>query len=159
MQSILTSIYAQLAAMAVTYTDRDGAQATPTVYSLASIPGSVQTAHLPCRLLLPLGQGGGNNSAQVLSGSGALCSWSVTDLFLLEAAAQDSGLYVQAPVVVDYCAKYARAIGQLYRFLSAPQVNTATISAQITPGMYEYPTGSGAVFYGVRVQISIEELI
>jgi hypothetical protein len=106
-----------------------------------------------------MGAAGGVNSLTVLTGSGVTASWAVSDLFLLETAAQDIGERVQAPVLVSYCAAYARAIGQLWRFLSAPTTNTATITARVSPGMVQYPDGSGVYFYGVRVDLTIEELI
>lgn len=157
--SILSTIYSQLAAMTVSYTDRTGASATPTVYSLATIPAHVETAQLPCRILLPIGQGGGTNNLRVLNGSGVVASWSITDLFLLCPEAQQEGLYIQAPVLISYAGAWARAIGQQYRFLSAPSTETRTITAAILPGMWEYPTQSGVFYYGVKCDLAVEELI
>lgn len=157
--SILSTIYSQLASMSVSYTDRANATATPTVYSLATIPGNIQTAHLPCRLLLPIGQGGGTNNMRILQGAGVVASWAITDLFLLMTAAQQEGLHAQAPVLISYVMAYARALAAQFRFLSAPSTETRTISANILPNIWEYPGGSGVLFYGVKVDLIVEELI
>jgi hypothetical protein len=157
--SILSTIYSQLASMAVTYTDAAAASVNPTVYSLATIPGSIQTEHLPCRLLLSIGQGGGQNNLRILDGAGVVASWSITDFFLLEASAQGEGLHIQAPVLISYCMAYARALAAQFRFLSAPSTETRTVSARILPGVFEYPAGAGVYFYGVKVDLTVEELL
>lgn len=159
MSSILSTIYSQLAAMTVSYTDRTGASASPTVYSLATIPASIQTAHLPCRILLPIGQGGGANNLRVLDGAGVNASWSITDLFLLCPEAQQEGLYIQAPVLISYVMAYAQAIGAYHQIISGSHTEQRTITASILPGIWEYPAQSGVNFYGVKVDLTVEELI
>lgn len=156
--SILLTIYDDLEAMTVTYTDKDSVSITPTVYNLDEIPASVQTAHLPCRILLPIGQGQGNNNVTILNGAGARGSWIVSDLFLLEASARDAGLYVQAPVLMRYVVAYAVALGKQFQFRHGADNTSLTISSSIVPGMYEYPSQSGAWFYGVKSTITIDEI-
>jgi hypothetical protein len=157
--SILLTIYDDLEAMAVTYTDKLSASVTPSVYNLDEIPASVQTAHLPCRILLPVGQGqGGSPNVQILRGAGASASWTVSDLFLLETAARDAGLYIQAPVLMRYVVAYAEALAKQFQFRHGADTLSLTISSSIVPGMYEYPSQSGTWFYGVKCDITIEEI-
>jgi len=157
--SILLTIYDDLEAMAVTYTDKSGANITANCLNLDEIPASVQSVHLPCRILLPIGQGqGGTPTAQVLFGAGIKATWNITDLFLLEVAARDAGLYIQAPVLMRYCVAYAEAIGRQFEFVHGWSTETNSLTASILPGMYEYPSGSGVWFYGVKCDLQIEEI-
>lgn len=159
MTSILPTIYNDLENMTVTYTDKASASVTPTVYDLDEIPASVQTAHLPCRILLPIGQGqSGTQTATVLRGAGVQANWTITDLFLLDTAARDAGLYVQAPVLMRYVVAYAEALGKQFQFVHGYSTESLTVSASIIPGMYEYPAGSGVWFYGVKCDVTIDEL-
>lgn len=159
MSTILSNVYGLLDAMAVTYTDRSGANATPTCYSLSELPASVQTAHLPCRLLLPIGQGAsGTNNLTLDNTAMARAEWQITDLFLLEASARTEGLYIQAPVLMRYVEAYANAIALKWRMLYQWQTEALTTSISILPGEYEYPAGSGTWFYGVKVDLNITEI-
>lgn len=159
MTSILPTIYNDLEAMTVTYANKSSVNTTPTVYDLDEIPASVQTAQLPCRILLPLGQGqGGSPNVAILRGAGAQAQWVITDLFLLETAARDAGLYVQAPVLIRYVVAYAEALGKQFQFVHGYSTESLTVSASIVPGMYEYPAGSGVWFYGVKCDVTIEEI-
>lgn len=159
MLSVINEIYAAIESMAVTYNDKNGNAVTPDIYGLSNIPATVSTAALPLRILLPIGQGqSGSPNVQILRGAGAKTSWHITDLFLLAPAAQDAGLYVHAPILVTYAALYAEALSNKFEFNFAG-TNNVTISASITPGMYEYPSGGGAWFYGIKSDITIEEII
>jgi len=160
MLSILPTIYADVEAMTVTYTDKSGAAVTPKCYGLAAIPASVQTAMLPCRVLLPLGQGrGGSPNIEILRGAGARAAWTFTDLFLLAAAAQDIGLNAQAPSLVSYAGNYAESLSNLFQIKHGASTNSITVTASIALGMYEYPASSGAWWYGCKCDITIEEII
>jgi len=159
MSSILLTIYDDLAAMAVTYVDKSAANATPTVYNLSAIPSSVSTAQLPCRILLPIGQGqGGTPTATILRGAGVEAQWIVTDLYLCETAARDAGIYILAPVLMRYVVAYAEALGIQFQFRHGYSTESLTISSSIVPGMYEYPAGSGTWFYGVKCDVTIDEI-
>jgi hypothetical protein len=156
--SVLLDIYDDIEGMTVSYLNKSGASTSPTVYNLDSLPAQVSTAQLPCRLLLPLGQGeSGSDNAQVLDGSGIRCVWRITDLFLLETMARERGLYVHAPVMMRYVAAYAEALSNKYRLIHGRATLIDTLSTSITPGIYEYPAGSDAWFFGVKADITIEE--
>jgi len=157
--SILLEIYNDLEGMACTYVDKSGASTTPNCFDLSEIPSTVSTAQLPCRILLPIGQGkGGSDNVEVLRGAGIKARWNVTDLFLLEASARDMGLYVLAPVLMRYVVAYSEALGKQFQFIDGWNTESLTISAAVVPGMYEYPTGSGSWFYGVKCDVTVEEI-
>jgi hypothetical protein len=157
--SILLDIYNDLESMTVSYLNKDNVATNPNCFDLNEIPASVQTAQLPCRILLPIGQGqGGSNNLQVLRGAGLKATWSITDLFLLETAARDAGLYIQAPVLMRYVVAYSEALGIKFQFVHGWNTESLTISASVIPGMYEYPAGSGTWYYGVKCDLTIEEI-
>jgi len=157
--SILLSIYDDLEAMAVSYIDKSNAPINPNCFNLDEIPGSVSTAQLPCRILLPIGQGqGGSPTVEILHGAGARAQWNITDLFLLESAARDAGVYVLAPVLMRYVVAYSEALAIVWQFKHGWNVESLSMSVSILPGMYEYPAGSGSLFYGVKCDLTIEEI-
>lgn len=159
MSSILLTIYDDLEAMAVTYVNKSAVSTNPNCFNLDEIPASVQTAQLPCRILLPVGQGqSGTPTATILRGAGVNAQWSITDLFLLETAARDAGIYILAPVLMRYCVAYAEALGKQFQFVHGYSTESLTISSSIVPGMYEYPAGSGTWFYGVKCDVVIDEI-
>jgi hypothetical protein len=159
MTSILLTIYDDLEAMAVTYADKSSANVTANCFNLDEIPASVSTAQLPCRILLPIGQGqSGTPTATILRGAGVQAQWNITDLFLLETAARDAGIYILAPVLMRYSVAYAEALGKQFQFIHGYSTESLTITSSIVPGMYEYPAGSGTWFYGVKCDITIDEI-
>lgn len=160
MSSILLQVYDALEAMTVTYLNRDNVSTTATCYNLEHLPGSVSTALLPCRLLLPLGQGAsGSPNLSIEEGAGIRAAWQITDLFLLEAAARGEGLYIHAPVLMRYVVAYADAIAKLWQLVYQSQTMAFTQSVSIIPAMLTYPANTDSVFYGVKVDIQISEVI
>lgn len=159
MSSILLNIYDALDAMTVTYVDKNGASVNPTCYNLNELPNSIQTEKLPCRLLLPIGQGvSGSTSMTIEHGAGVTANWQITDLFLLETAARGEGLYIHAPVLVRYVAAYAEAISKKWQILYQWQSEALVLNLQPIPGIYNFPSGSDAYFYGVKIDLNIQEI-
>lgn len=150
--SILETIYARLAAMAVTYVDKSGATVTPEVYSQATLLDSV-TGQPPCRLLLSAA-----GALAITSGGNNLATWRITDLFLLEGAAQGDGIHDEAPSMTRYMLDYSDALAKLWQIASPPSTETRTLAATLTSGKFEYPSQSGVYFWGVRCDLTIEEL-
>lgn len=151
--SVITTIYANLEAKTVTTTGG----VTPEVYDLDELPESITTAHLPCRLLLPLG---GNpmeaREGQFIAiGTGVTVNWQISDLMLWQASEQGIGLREFAPILVDYCGKYVDAM----RTFRCPATNTALEGFSVTPGEYEWPRGSGRFYAGVLCQLNIKEVL
>jgi hypothetical protein len=159
MTSILPQIYDLLDGMSVTYSNRSGASVTATCYDLDELPNSIETAHLPCRLLLPIGQGQSGSPNIVLDNTPmARAEWRVTDLFLLEAVARSEGLAIQAPVLMRYVTAYSDAIAKKWQMQYQWQTEALTLSIAIAPGIYNYPTGSDAYFFGVKADLRISEI-
>jgi hypothetical protein len=158
MASILPQVYAALDGMTVTYSGRNAASTTPTVFTLSELPGTVPSAHLPCRLLLPLGQGGGTPAMEILPGGEITATWTITDLLLMDSAASGEGLYIYAPQLIAYIVAYADAIGKKWQVAYQWQTEAFTTSVTMLPGIYNYPSGSEAQFYGVKVDITVTEI-
>jgi hypothetical protein len=151
MSVLRTTIYPALGNMAVTLNS-----ATVDVFNLDALPNSIQTAQLPCRLLLPTNQQlTGRNAQPVTFGTSGLwaVTWNVVDLVLLEAAGQTRGLLDVAGDVVEYQAAYLAALSAL-----AIGAGITVEGAQLDPGVYTYPASGGVSFFGVQVTVNIKEL-
>ena len=151
--SVISDVYTALAAKSVTTTSGK----TPTVYDLDELLESVNTANLPCRLLLPLGDnaGEGREGQFINIGSTIVITWQVNDLMLWQASEQGLGLRQFAPQLVDYCGKYIDAM----RTFKCPVANTSLESVYVVPGEYEWPRGSQRYFAGVLCQLQIKEAL
>lgn len=130
---------------------------TPKVYNLGDLPDSMDTARLPCRLLLPLGNtpGEGRDGSFLGIGSSATIQWTVNDLMLWKASAQGVGLREVAEDLVDYAGKYAEAM----KDFKCPAADMVLDSWVSTPGEFEWPRGSGRFYAGVACQLVITEAL
>jgi len=144
-------LYAALAEMTVSL---DG-QPVPT-FDLDALPAAVQSAHLPCRLLLPLSARGEARAVTPVTFTGAQTriAWVVTDLFLLLPAGQGRGLIEAAPVLARYQSTYLDALRAHVPLLTGVTIESATLE----PGIFVYPDGGGASFYGVEVVLSLTDI-
>jgi len=151
--SVILNVYSALKAKTVTTTS----EITPVVYDLDELPESITSAHLPCRLLLPLGDnpGEGREGMFIAIGTTMVIVWRVNDLMLWQASEQGLGLREFAPELVDYCGKYLDAM----RSFKCPYSNTALESVNMVPGEFEWPSGSGRYYAGVLCQLSIREVL
>jgi hypothetical protein len=151
--SVITNVYDALAALSVGTTGGK----VPTVYNLSELLESVNTANLPCRLLLPLGDnpGEGREGQFINIGTTMTVIWQINDLMLWQASEQGLGLREFAPELVDYCGKYLDAM----RTFKCPYTDTTLESVLVTPGEYEWPRGSGRYFAGVLCQLQIKEVL
>lgn len=154
MTSILSTIYDKLEAMTVTFVDKTSTSVNPAVYSQETFAASVQTAHLPARILMPP-----SGSSTIMPGGNQDANWQITDLCLIEAAGQGQGVKGELPAMTRYIAAYLTAIGKLWQMQSEYHTEDATLSTQITSGLFEYPTASGVWWYGVQVDLTITELV
>jgi hypothetical protein len=152
MSNILT-VYDNLAKVTVTTTSGK----TPKVYNLTALPESLTTAHLPCRLLLPLGgmPGEGRDGQFLGIGASATMQWQVNDLMFWQASEQGIGVREFAGELVDYCGKYAEAM----KGYKCPASDMVLDGWSVTPGEFEYPLGSGRYYAAVRCQLMITEAI
>jgi hypothetical protein len=127
-----------------------------------ALPSSVQTAHLPLRLLTPISRFAGPAGTtattwNVSKGSGVnRVDWFVTELFLWDAVNQNVGIRAVSDPLLKYCATYldVLAIGGLV----LPD-NCVVTSVSFRPDVIEYPLFSGQAFYGVVTNITIMEKI
>jgi hypothetical protein len=150
--SILENVYDKLEAMTVTYTDKAGASNTPEVYSQETLLDSV-TGQTPCRLILPA-----SGSINIMAGGENLAAWKISDLFILEGTAQGDGIHDEVPSLTRYMLAYADAIAKLWQIAYQQTTETRTLAVSIVSGKFEYPSQSGVYFWGVRCDMTIEEL-
>lgn len=150
--SAILDIYAALAAKTVTADSK-----TPTVYSLASLPSSVETAQLPCRLLLPVGDNSneGRDIGFIAIGTTATVNWQVKDLLLWQSTGQGIGLSGFASQLVEYAGAYVDMI----RSFKQPSTYSNLESVNILPGIFEYPSAGGIFYAGVMCTLTIHEVL
>jgi len=147
--SLIAEIYQKLAELSVAAGGK-----TVTVYSLSTLPNSVASANLPARLLLPVitGEGGARQVTVMNTQNKFIVSWTLTDLLLYQPAAQGTGIAQVANPLVTYCADYLAALR-----LKIVGMGIDSITAE--PDVYEYPQGSGSVYFGVRVSLTVKDII
>jgi hypothetical protein len=150
--SDIRNIYNALEAVNVT----DGSD-TIVCYDLDELPKAIDTAILPCRLLLPVGNnpGEGREGVFIAVGTTMTINWQISDLMLWEASEQGRGLSEFAPELVSYCGRYLDAM----RTFRQPYGSSALESVEMIPGMYEWPIGSGRYYSGVLCQLIIREAL
>lgn len=128
-----------------------------TVYGLADMPDSVETAHLPMRAIVTSGsntQGESMRLATLGTLPGAQMTWAIQDLMLYKPVGQGAGLKEHNAVLITYIDDYLTALRSSAQLTSG----ALTTDAKLEPGVYEHPPGSGAQFFGVMVSLTIEEI-
>jgi hypothetical protein len=154
MSSVLATMYANLAGQAVTV----GSE-TATVYSLGTLLEAVETAHTPCRLLLPVSPNlEGRQGAYIGLGTGApvRVTWNLVDLCLWQEAGLGTGIAAFAASLVGYCVAYI----EMLKGFRGMGVSQAALKAwTLTPGMFEWPRMSNRWFAGVECTLEVEEVI
>ena len=154
MSSILLTIFDDLEAMTVAYTDKAGASVTANCLNIDEFSGNIQTAHLPCRILM-------SNNAEngtVMYGAGVNATWNITDLFLLETVARDIGNVIN-PALQRYKVAYVEALAKTFQFVHGWSTESRTLSYSAQTGKFEYPAQSGVEFFGVKFDITISEIV
>jgi hypothetical protein len=155
LSSLLLTFYDDLEAMTVSYTDKSGSSATATALNIDENSESIQTAHLPCRILTFTQP----DTAVIMKGAGSVATWNITDLFLLETAARDLGAYILKPVLKRYEVAYLEAIQKKWNLVHGWSTETLGLNVSMKAGKFEYPAGSNVWFYGVQCDASFEELV
>jgi len=141
--------------MSVTYTDKSNTSTTANCLNIDENSESIETAHLPCRILTFTQP----DTAVIMRGSGSLATWNITDLFLLETAARDLGAYILKPVLKRYEVAYLEAIQLKWQLLHGWSTETLGLSVTMRAGKFEYPAGSNVWFYGVQCDATFEEIV
>jgi len=128
-----------------------------TAYNLESLPPSINTAKLPCRLLLPVGDMSteGRDATFIAIGNTITVDWQIKDLMLYRPLGQGIGLHTFAGELVEYAGAYM----DMAREFRAPSIFSSLESANALPGIYEYPAGSGNLYAGVLCTLLIHEVI
>lgn len=149
--SVIATTYANLAAMQVAV-----GLVTPTAYAPDALPTNVETALLPCRVLDPSYSPDSGDYSFVAYGTTATVHWHITDLLLWEQVGQTRGPLDVALDLISYCGAYAEAVRQHRGIASQTALQTATPRVDFA---IEWPKGSGVYFYGVEMQLELEEVL
>lgn len=155
MSSLLLTFYDDLEAMTVSYTDKAGATATANALNIDEAADSIQTAQLPCRIITSTNA----DTAVIQRGGNSTATWNITDLFLLSTVAQDLGSYIAMPVLKRYEVAYIEAVQKKWNLVHGWSTETLALNLSMLSGKFEYPSGSGVFFYGVKCDITFEELV
>ncbi len=154
MASFLLTFFDDLEAMTVSYTDKNGATATANCLNIDEKADSIQTAHLPCRILTSTQP----DTAIIHKGAGIMATWNITDLFLLDTVARDISPHIQMPVLKRYEAAYLEALFKKWNLPHQYSTEELTLSCSLLAGKFEYPSGGGVFFYGVKCDVVMEEI-
>lgn len=148
MSTDILGIYTAVANMPVRATNF-----TPTAYDIDRLPNALTNAHLPARLLLPLGTDGENRTTTFQTvGRGIAVSWKLTDLMLFKSLGQGQGLHSVAFDLLDYMRAYINAVKQ-----SRALGTGVLVSLNFNAGIFTYPLNTKSVYYGVETTLVINE--
>lgn len=158
MASQIVGLYSALAATTVVVNG-----VTVGVKDLTTLPNSLDTAILPCRLLTPISQFLGSN---LQSGIGTIASysgvnevrWNVADIAYFKPVAQDIGIRAIADDLVIYMREY-QAMISAFTMSSAGGSTMWIQNLVMNAGVFEYPLLSGRFFYGVAATLTVVEKI
>lgn len=159
--SVIRTIYATLASKAVTVSDSVAyGTKTPPVFDLAALPDYVDSAKLPCRLLLPFGTAKAEERDVhfIALGNTVKATWHVIDLLLWRPVEEGIGINSVAADLMTYCAEYV-AMVRAARGGTNFVTQTVIKSVNLTPDTWEYPPGSGTFFWGVECALDIDEVL
>lgn len=155
MSSLLLSFFDDLEAMTVSFVNKTGSTVTANALNIDEPTDSIQTAHLPCRIITSTAA----DTAVIQRGGNSTATWNITDLFLLSTVAQDLGSYVASPVLKRYEVAYIEALQKKWNLVHGWSTETLALNLSMLSGKFEYPSGSGVFFYGVKCDITFEELV
>jgi len=109
---------------------------------------------LPCRILISTQA----DSGEILQGGNITGRWNITDLFLCETVARDAGPYIITPVLKRYEVAWIEAVATLWNIKHGYSSSTLSLTYTALTGKYEYPSQSGVWFYGVKCDLTLEEI-
>jgi hypothetical protein len=130
---------------------------TPQIFDLNALPDYVDSAKLPCRLLLPFGtaKAEGRDVHFIALGNTAKATWHVIDLLLWRPVEEGIGVNSVAADLMTYCAQYVAMLRANRSLVS----QTVIKSVNLTPDTWEYPLGSGVFYWGVECALDIDEVL
>jgi hypothetical protein len=147
----LAAIRASLASQSVGLGD-----VVPKVYHGRGLPNSVETTHLPGRLLLVGGgqSSSGGEGAFVAMGKLTQVVFQITDLFLLHPLAQGYGRAHAEPLLELYVDNY---LAMLRNWRDAGQNQAHVTGFKADAGTVNYPQGSDKWYWGVPCVVQVQE--
>lgn len=111
----------------------------------------------PTRIVVPVFAAGtvGPGEARYFGASNAArVTWRVLDIMINSAVGDELGL-----AELDDLIAYAGAYADFTRTARQPAANCVLASVTITPGVVEWPPGSGSAWLAVVCELTIEEVI
>lgn len=159
MSSLIRTMYSNLAARNVTYTNQHGVITTPRTYDLDELPDNVSPADAPARLLLPYATfTEGKDGRFAALGAISQINWSITDLLLITPGVLGGGIGQVAADIVLYQDAYVTMLTRGDRTLDTGG-EVEVLGWRPIPGLYDWPIGSGQWWQGVMIVIDVLEVI
>lgn len=155
MTSLLLTFFDDIEGMTVSFVDKSGATVTANALNIDEKADSIQTAHLPCRVITQTTA----DTGEILKGAGVNATWNITDLFLLDTVARDISPAIQMPALQRYKVAYIEALFLKWQIVHGYSTETQTLNYTAMTGKFEYPAGSGVYFYGVKFDLTLNELV
>lgn len=150
MASVLTTIYATIAAQPITV-----GSTTVGCLDLSQLRSGMETAVMPTRMLVPFNaRGDGSLQSFWTLGDGVrTIDWGIADILFWRAHAAGVGLDDIAPDLIAYKVQYA----ELLRSLRGNRWNVVGCQLQVLA--FEWPLGSARWWDGVIGQLTIREIV
>lgn len=133
---------------------------TPSVYTLGTAKDWAEGADLPLRLITISSPAELSAAGQFIAlGTLSSITWRVSDLMLWAEAGSGSGSGDYMENVLSYAGGYVEALRGKRGPASAGSNQAHIVGQTITPGVFEYPAGSGRSYWGVECVIDVEEFL
>lgn len=158
MGSVISTIYTNIAAMAVT-----ADSITPVVYGLADAPSSPNAGDLPMRILQALSGGlqGQEMAWETISGTGGATNnqqninWQIEDLMLWLPVGMGEGPKGVMPALVEYAGAYIDKVRTNRTIATRASVTNLSVDV----GIYTFPMSQQATaYFGCMAKWTIKEL-
>ena len=149
MASQIETILDDIAAWTPSYAGK-----TPKVWNIDDIQTDA-TLGLPKRVLL-VPETAADPFAFVALGKRATIVWAITDRLYMAPAAETGGFERYNGEMIRYVVNYINA-AQNDRGLANSQAHVVNITSE--HGVYDWPIGSGQLYYGVDLVIEVQEVI
>lgn len=149
--SQIATIFTTLAGAAVT-----AGSIRVTGYTQATLKNNVTSIDLPVRILSLMHEGQAGVTHRTFGGTKMALAfeWTMTDVCLWQSVGHGLGLAELEPELAAYMGGYAdwiRANGTTNKW--------SITGCALTPGLIEYPAGSGNLYFGVTSNLTIYEVI
>jgi len=149
MSSNLPAIVAAIKAFSLNYGTK-----LAKVRDGSTLPTTAEIADLPMRILSANGTSGGQVKRLTLGSSPVLnFRWQIVDILLGQQVGISKGMQSQSDAMYTYAANYADAV----RALVTNQYQIEDVSIQTGP--LEWPAESGNMYYAVRCEFIVKEII